>query len=137
MTKKKIIVAYDGSDSSNKALTLAADLCAAIAGELLLVSVAERPSELFTFKQLEHDREEASKAILRNGEQHAATLGVAIKPVLLCGSPAEEVIRFAGEQQAYVIVVGTRSLAGLQRLMLGSVAQALVNNSSIPVLVAK
>lgn len=137
MNGKKIIVAYDGSESSNKALALAADLSKSIAGELLLVSVAERPSDLFTFKQLERDREENSKAIIKAGEKQASSFGSAIKPVLLKGDPADEIIRFAQEEKASVIVVGTRSLAGLQRLMLGSVAQALVTNSPIPVLVAK
>jgi nucleotide-binding universal stress UspA family protein len=137
MNNKTIIVAYDGSPSSNKALKLAADLSRAESSEIALVSVIERPSDIFTLEHLERNREQYGKQAIDTGEKQAEALGIKVKPVLLRGNPSEEIINYAHKENAYLIIVGTRGLGGLQRLMLGSVAQALVTHSDIPVVVAK
>lgn len=134
---KKLIVAYDGSPSSNKALQLAADLSRAEATEISLVLVIERPSDIFNLESIERERELNGKETMEAGERQAESLGIQVKPVLLTGDPAEEIITYARQINAYLIIVGTRGLGRLQRLMLGSVAQALVTNSDIPVVVAK
>lgn len=134
---KKLIVAYDGSPSSNKALQLAADLSGAETTEISLVLVIERPSDIFHLESIERERELNGKEMIKAGEHQAELLGIKVKPVLLTGNPSEEIIHYAHQINASLIIVGTRGLGRLQRLMLGSVAQALVTNSDVPVVVAK
>lgn len=52
-------------------------------------------------------------------------------------SVGESLISYAAEQKADLIVIGTRGRSGLKRLVLGSVASAVVAHASCPVLVVR
>jgi K+-sensing histidine kinase KdpD len=56
---------------------------------------------------------------------------------LLEGSAAEEIIRYATEQAMDLIVMGTHGRTGLERLLMGSVAEQVVRGAPCSVLVAK
>lgn len=56
---------------------------------------------------------------------------------LLTGSPAEEIVRFATDQHADLIVVGTHGRKGALRILLGSVAESVVRHATCPVLTVK
>jgi len=51
------------------------------------------------------------------------------------GDPAGEVVRIAEEEQAEMIVMGTHGRTGLTRLLMGSVAEAIVRRAPCPVLI--
>ncbi len=53
------------------------------------------------------------------------------------GDPADELLGLAEECNADLIVVGTHGRSGLERLLLGSVAERVVRNASCPVLVMR
>jgi nucleotide-binding universal stress UspA family protein len=57
--------------------------------------------------------------------------------VLQEGSPTEEILRTAEEVQADLIVMGTHGRTGLERLLLGSVAEAVLRQAPCPVLTVK
>jgi nucleotide-binding universal stress UspA family protein len=54
---------------------------------------------------------------------------------LTMGDPAGEVVRLAGDEAAEMIVMGTHGRTGLTRLLMGSVAEAIVRRAPCPVLV--
>jgi nucleotide-binding universal stress UspA family protein len=56
---------------------------------------------------------------------------------LVEGDPAAEILRAARELPADVIVMGTHGRTGLSRLLMGSVAEAVVRKAPCPVLTAK
>lgn len=131
MQNKKFIVAYDGSSYSEKALQLAADLAKTLSADIILVFVVDLSRVVVPGTRIDVlDRLEA-------GVTFGSTLGVSVTSTLLEGYPPEEIIRYAQEQKADMIVVGTRGLGGFKRLLLGSTAQTLITYSDIPVLVAK
>ena len=141
MTSGKLVVAYDGSLGSKKALMLGASLAQGLSAQLILLRVLD-PAKLI---DSEINDVEKARAVykrryeesLAEGKQLVANLGDAVHTVLLEGNPAEAIIEYANQEQAKIIVVGTRGLGGFKRLLLGSMAQALVTYSEIPVLVAK
>ena len=51
------------------------------------------------------------------------------------GDPASEIVRIAEEEKADMIVLGTHGRTGMSRLLMGSVAEAVVRRSPSPVLV--
>src|SRR5262249_48839479 len=53
------------------------------------------------------------------------------------GDPAVEIIRLAAEVKANLIVMGTHGRTGLGRLMMGSVAEAVLRRAPCPVLTLK
>lgn len=62
--------------------------------------------------------------------------GIAALPVLLRGSPAAAILRYAKAVQCGVLALTTRGRTGLRRLLLGSVAEAVIRRAPCPVLVA-
>jgi nucleotide-binding universal stress UspA family protein len=54
---------------------------------------------------------------------------------LTMGDPAGEIVRIAEEEQATMIVLGTHGRTGMTRLLMGSVAEAVVRRAPCPVLV--
>ncbi|MFT7640751.1 MAG: nucleotide-binding universal stress UspA family protein [Pirellulaceae bacterium] len=62
---------------------------------------------------------------------------VPYKHKMLHGDPAEEIVKFATEEGADMIVMGTHGRRGLTRLLMGSVAEAVVRKAGCPVLTMK
>jgi nucleotide-binding universal stress UspA family protein len=63
--------------------------------------------------------------------------GVAVEHRLLSGDPAELILQTARETGCPLIVMGTKGLKGLARLLLGSVAEKVVRNAPCPVVTVK
>jgi nucleotide-binding universal stress UspA family protein len=62
---------------------------------------------------------------------------IPIHHVFLEGDPAEEITRFAGDAAIDVIVMGTHGRTGLERLLMGSVAEKVMREANCSVLVVK
>ena len=62
---------------------------------------------------------------------------VNVESVLLEGHPADELIRYAEEEEMDIVIMGSLGMTGLDRLLLGSVAGNLVRHSKVPVMVVK
>jgi len=63
--------------------------------------------------------------------------GVALETVTLEGKPAPEIVRFAAENGIDLIVIGTQGKRGLERLLLGSVAESVIRTAPCRVLIVK
>lgn len=60
-----------------------------------------------------------------------------IEPVVRKGEPWKEIVRFAQEEKIDLIVMTTHGRTGLSHAILGSVAEKVVRNSTVPVLTIK
>lgn len=60
-----------------------------------------------------------------------------VKEVLLEGYPSEEIINFAENNNMDLILMGTLGKTGLERFLVGSVAENVVRNSKVPVMVIR
>jgi nucleotide-binding universal stress UspA family protein len=130
-----IMVAVDGSESSNRAIDAAAALARLENAALVIVSVAA-PSAAATrreFQRIEHSAadpsETASQAILMDAQQRAGWADVRAKTIMLWGEPAEEIIKAVVGEKVDALVVGRRGHGQLAGLLLGSVSQKLVSLS--------
>lgn len=56
---------------------------------------------------------------------------------LLIGDPVKEIVAFAKEKQIDLIVMGSHGATGLLRVLMGSVAEGVVRNATVPVLTLK
>jgi nucleotide-binding universal stress UspA family protein len=131
------VVGYDASEGANAALSHAARLAAG--GRILLVHAHEpAPKQLDERwkKILAEDQETRSQAVLDALPDEVATRlgGIAWETMSVDGPPATALCRVADEVGADAIVVGTHG-AGLFQAVLGSVARALVQEATRPILV--
>ena len=62
---------------------------------------------------------------------------VRVEHLLQAGEPVEEILRVAREGPCDLIVMGTHGRTGLSRLLMGSVAEAVVRTASCPVVTIK
>lgn len=119
-----IFVGLDDTEASDAAVDAAIHLAQRNDSKLTLCSVVPVPKDaedLFT-----HARAHAEIASL----QHV----VQMSP---WGEPADEILRASAEQEADLIVVGTRAPQGLDRFIEGSVAADIVQRSKVPVMVVR
>ena len=63
--------------------------------------------------------------------------GIAVSYVVEFGLPTERIVHYANENDVDLIVVGTHGRTGLRRVLMGSVAEAVVRNANCPVLAIK
>jgi nucleotide-binding universal stress UspA family protein len=70
-------------------------------------------------------------------EDAAKAASVEVESVLLEGHPADEIIKFAEQNDIEMIVMGTLGKTGLDRFLLGSVAENVIRHSKVPVLVVR
>jgi len=143
VTWLKVVCAIDFSESSRAALEQAADLARRFEAELTLVHVwkgARAAGERIAFSPpaltLEEEAELGHK--LGGWRREAERLsGREVRTAVMGGSPIAEIPRYATEQKADLVVVGTHGRTGIERAVLGSVAEAIVRHSPCTVLVAR
>lgn len=70
-------------------------------------------------------------------EKLAKKEGVSTERWIVEGNPAEEIVRLAEEQSVDLIVMGTLGSSGIERFLLGSVADKVIRSSRIPVLTVR
>jgi nucleotide-binding universal stress UspA family protein len=133
-----LLVATDFSASSKAALSAAVVLAKRLNGQVVLVHVA-KPSGSLQSGRLHVDelwRKRYARQFQRIVSASRADEAITDK-VVLTGNPVEVILNQANRRKADLIVVGTHGRRGMSRLMLGSVAEAVVRRAACPVLVMK
>ena len=135
----KILVPVDGSAYSLKAVETACDLAKAQApATIVLTAVAIQIPELEEGVYIAEKMKAQAEIALAKAREVAQGKGVTAEVILATGaSPADEIVQVAKDQQADLIVIGSRGLAGKTRSFLGSTASQVVTYSPCSVLVVK
>lgn len=143
---QRILLASDGSDDSEKATCIAAGLARALSAELTVVHVVEagKPSLGISPDGLtQADYNSQLDRVMQQYVDHAlhgTHTGGPSTDCRICqlqGHPAEMVTKYAEDHGTDLIVVGSRGLGGFQRLLMGSVSDAIVHHANCPVLVVR
>ena len=130
---ERILLAYDGGEPARRALETAADLALAFRATLSVVSVVPmgadgRPTEPWDGGEL-HARE------LHEAKRTLAERGLQVDLLEPMGDPARTIERIAAEGGFDTIVIGSRGLSALDRVLRGSVSEHVVTHSSATVVV--
>ncbi|HEX7090599.1 MAG TPA: universal stress protein [Longimicrobiales bacterium] len=143
--KGAIMVPLDGSVFSEQALPLARQLARKARAELHLVHVhlpvqpAPHAQGFAVYDgQLEEEARAREAEYLASLANRTAELaGVVVRRALLEGPVAPALSRYAEEEGVGLVVMTTHGRGGLSRAWLGSVADALVREATIPVLLLR
>jgi nucleotide-binding universal stress UspA family protein len=137
---RHVLVCTDFSPASEPALRTAAMLARAFESRVTLLHVYVDPPALPGLKDKPYHAFEAVDADIRKAlsELERRHFGGAVTTALLVApNPAEAIASYALRNSADLVVVATRGATGLERLLLGSVAQRVVRHAPCPVLVAR
>lgn len=138
MIAETILVPTDFSDHSRFAIDHATALARNCGAELLIVHVKEDSAAYLEqgFDGIRTDDDDAQLNKLLSRVK-PSDLAVGYGHLLLTGNAAEEIVRAARECNADMIVLGSHGRTGLTRLLMGSVAEAVIRNAGCPVLTVK
>jgi len=142
-TFQTIVAAVDFSKTSHEAFRVAADMAGEAKGSLHLVHVVPAPiyeSWSVQAPDLESAGVHAQWVEDARTELLALAATLRLDPTrVTCtavpGQPAVEIVRYASEHGADLVVLGTHGYGPVNRLLLGSVADRVVRQAPCPVLV--
>jgi nucleotide-binding universal stress UspA family protein len=143
MQISNILVPYDGSEYSDRAFNYALDIArkynSNIIGVWCVLEATKLPEEMVPEEDLKLRRQrDAITNILLTLESKSEGLGVNFKGIILkTDSVTDAILSFAESNNIDLIVAGSRGLGGFKKLLLGSVASALSQYSTCPVLIVK
>lgn len=129
----KILVGYDDSKPSQKALKLAVTYARAFDANIMLVSsrVGGRETSAANIEKAEKYLEAAGSRLEAEGvpfETHLLVRGMA---------PGEDIVRFAEEQNAEHIIVGVKRRSNVGKMVFGSNARYVILNAPCPVVTVR
>ena len=137
---RKILCPIDFSQHAELVVEWAIHLAQEHDSEVLLLHAYHLPVE---FQQLEGAylpadfwdsvKEEAERSLAIYAER-ARTASVSVREIVREGYPASVIQEEAREENADMIVMGSRGLSGLKHLLLGSIAERVVQKAHCPVL---
>lgn len=135
----KILVAIDDSTFADKVLDTAVRMAKDKAARLSVISVAPLLDEIDDMPPGFDDKLRAgAAAAVAKAEQASASAGVTVKGhVEQSNSPAASIVEYAKEIGADRIVIGHKGKSNLERLLVGSVALAVVAHAHCSVFVVK
>jgi len=139
---RHIMVATDGSSGANRAVDVAAELAKAVAGDLLIATVADSQlaEDARGLARVEGNIGDVLEALtaktLKGAEARARRIGVSrIELRTGAGDVAQSLIDIAAGSSVEMIVLGRRGRGQLAGLLLGSVSQKLVSLAPCAVVV--
>ena len=135
----RILVPVDLIDVAAPALLTAQDLAKRLQAELVLVHVYTVPEYTYsgmTASTLVNWGSEVRNAATEALDNFAQAVGIA-RALLREGDPASEIVKTIEEEKPMLVVMGTHGRQGLQRLLLGSVAERVIRRSPVPVVTVR
>jgi len=136
---KTILVPMDGSKNSfnalKKAIFLAKKCNSSITALYVLRTAFDNPNLIYVpqtqneLKKVEKFLDTAKNQVMKNS--------IKFKKEIVFGHEAKKVIDFAQKGKFDLIVIGARGQGTIKQMLMGSVSNAIVHSSKIPVLVIK
>lgn len=140
----KILIAVDGSEHANRAIEAVGKMVrSSLDLEATLLCVSPEPVfygdyTAATIQKIEEDQKKQQTTILTKAMEHAQTHGIRLgEPARAYGVVANEIVRVAKDRQVDQIAMGTRGMGAVGSVFLGSIAQKVLHQSPVPILLVK
>jgi nucleotide-binding universal stress UspA family protein len=149
----KILISIDGSQASDNALTKALLFAAPLQAEVVMLTVVEPLSSYvpevmmptgdwvgwrgLPDVELERKILNAGQALLQKAEDTCKAAQVECRARLETGQPRDVICHVAQEENPDLLVIGSRGLGSVERLMLGSVSDYVLHHCPVPILVVR
>ncbi len=135
---QKILVPTDFSEDSHRALQVAQSLARDHGATLILAAAAPLPPPVTDALLPSSEYPGLVAATRRDLDAVAATiLDLPVETHVLGGEPGPAIVAIANDCHADLVVMGTHGRTGLNRMLMGSVAEYVLRNARCPVLTMK
>ncbi len=142
----QVLVAIDGSESSLRAMAMAAEMAKVFDAKLVAISVASLPEYTLmeysgassaATERMRKAAEDQARAALERAQGVAKRHGVEAETLMDFGPVKESLLYAVSKCHPDVLVVGSRGLSRLKKLLLGSVSETMIRYADCPVFVMK
>jgi nucleotide-binding universal stress UspA family protein len=140
----RIVVPTDFSACSEDAWALARRIAGAVGSEIVLVHVFVEPpsyaepslSVNSAWQVIESARKWVEET-LEKWADAAREKGISVRTLVRTGSPYQEIVDLATDERADLVAMGTHGRSGVNRFLLGSVADRVIRLAPCPVLTVR
>ena len=140
---RKILTPTDFSQHSKEALRYAVELAKVHDAEIILGHVMEPPIYPTMFEGAAVAVPPLDESLRKQLQEHLETMrkeeigDLPTKVIVREGSPTNELIELAREEDVDLIVIATHGYTGIKHMLLGSTAEKIVRNAPCPVLTVR
>ena len=139
---RKILVPTDGSDSSMRASDFAIRLAKHFNSQIVAIYVIDRVileeiSKVHERRELEEEIKRKAERCLNYIVNSAKREGLKATSILVEGEPHDQIVRHAESLSVDIIVMGSKGRRGMNRILIGSVAERVIEYAPCPVLVIR
>jgi nucleotide-binding universal stress UspA family protein len=138
MDVKKILFPVDLSGFSSNIVQQVISVAEKFGAEIHVVAVVEPPEPSSAHHsspdRLSCDFREAAEQKLKLFELESFSNYRNIKRALLCGHPAQEILKYISSDEVDLVIMATHRKKGLERAILGSIADEVIRKSPVPVM---
>jgi nucleotide-binding universal stress UspA family protein len=148
---RHLLVGVDGSPNARRAVALLAGLAPPRGGQVTVVAVVEpvrapavplAPAAIRNTLGAEAarataERRQAAEREVAAAARRLAAAGWAVRPLVRLGRPLPELLAAVAAARAHALVLGARGTGGVERLLLGSVAEGALGQATVPLLVVR
>ncbi|MDA8214838.1 MAG: universal stress protein [Nitrospiraceae bacterium] len=137
---KSILVPFDGSEFSKKALEHACELSRMDNAEITVLYVIPRYEEMVEFFKTESIKKslmQEAQRITAEANKIASSRGLSISTAIQEGAAGDRIIETAGKLKNDLIVIGTYGWKGVSKAIMGSTTERVIMNAPCPVLAVR
>ncbi|MFN8577889.1 MAG: universal stress protein [Candidatus Sericytochromatia bacterium] len=130
---KKILFATDGSEYANKLIEYIVDLHKKYSSEIVVFHSFQVPL-LYTIEYGDTLKNSANKTI-EDCKKIFENLNINVKTILLEGNAGDLILETAESENCDLIAISSRGKSSLEKFLIGSVSNYVINSSKIPVFI--
>jgi len=141
ITIASILCPVDFSEASHNAIRYACEFARSMGSKVYLLNVVEpramAADMALNYIPVEEELEKAAVEDLKPILQQALDAGITAQSEVMIGTPADVILQQAADWDVNLLIMGSHGKTGLSRLLMGSVAEAVVRKAACPVLIVK
>ena len=149
---RRFVIGFDGCANALRALDFVCSLEPVWAGRVTLVNVLEplstprtggtlpAPARALIRREaqaLSEERAREARAAVDKAWTRLTACGWSVKREMPTGAPLSRLLAAVDEHRADVLILGARAVSGLERALLGSVANGALNHARVPVVIVR
>lgn len=129
---ERIMFPTDGSEFAARSEDIVMEMAKKFGSTVVAVNIID-DKLIYPFEVLEDE----GKAILKSVSERGIKEDVKVEEVLIVGSPTHDMAKIVKKTETDIVIIGTHGKTGLEKLILGSVAESALKTVKVPVLLVK
>lgn len=129
---EKILVPTDGSEYADRAVEVALGLARELGTRVVALHVLDEKL-ILPLEVLEEEGRHILEEVRRRGEE----MEVPVDEIILFGNPRQDMAKITTKSGADLMIIGTHGRTGVEKLLLGSVAENALKTVKVPVMLVK